>query len=229
MRDDRPLVLGAGVTGLAAARAGGLVAVDAASRPGGLCRSYYVRAQGTERLAVRPADGRAWRFEVGGGHWIFGGDALLLDWLDRLAPLLRYERRAAVFFSRTGLLVPYPLQNHLATLGKEVALAALCEMTRPVPPVETLAEWLRANFGSTLFELFFSAPSTSATRPASSIALHRKTPTSRHAISHSHSKAPSAPQRQSVTMFTLLTRVTGSMRSWIGSLAISTPLANRKS
>ncbi|MCS7267916.1 MAG: hypothetical protein RMJ04_06735 [Geminicoccaceae bacterium] len=149
------LVLGAGVTGAAAARAGRLPAVEAAAHPGGICRSYYASGSTNERLAAPPSDGSAWRFETGGGHWLFGGEPLLLDWLDRLAPLRRYERRAAVYFARTGLSVPYPIQNHLAALGREVALAALCEMARPAPPAETLAAWLRANFGPTLYELFF--------------------------------------------------------------------------
>jgi protoporphyrinogen oxidase len=149
------LVLGAGVTGLAAARAGGLEVLEATRVPGGICRSYYLAADGSEPLAAPPRDGRAWRFEVGGGHWLFGGDPVLLDWLDRLAPLQRYERRAAVYFARSGLTVPYPLQNHLAALGREVAISALAEMARPVAPARTLGEWLRARFGPTLFELFF--------------------------------------------------------------------------
>lgn len=46
MRGAQPLVLGAGVTGLAAAAAGRLRAVEAAPRPGGLCAIYYLAPDG---------------------------------------------------------------------------------------------------------------------------------------------------------------------------------------
>lgn len=149
------LVLGGGVSGLAAARAGGLELLEAAPHPGGICRSYYVPTDGGEPLAAPPPDGQAWRFELGGGHWLFGGEPVLLEWLDRLAPLRRYERRAAVYFARSGLAVPYPLQNHLGALGQRIAVAALAEMALPARPAATMAEWLLGRFGATLYELFF--------------------------------------------------------------------------
>lgn len=155
MSEGSCLVLGAGVTGLSAARSGGLPVVEACADPGGICRSYYVAQATNDRYAAPPRARAVWRFETGGGHWLFGDDPLVLGWLERFAPMRRYARRAAVYFARRGLLVPYPLQNHLAALGKEIAVQALSEMARPAPPAETLAEWLRANFGPTLFELFF--------------------------------------------------------------------------
>ncbi len=77
------LILGAGVTGLAAGYASGLPVYEAASAPGGICSSYYVRPGSTQRLSQAPADGEAYRFEIGGGHWIFGGDpafSLVCEW-----------------------------------------------------------------------------------------------------------------------------------------------------
>ena len=70
----RNYVLGGGVTGLAAGLSSGLPVFEAMTDPGGICSSYYVRPGEKTRLAQAPADGEAYRFEIGGGHWIFGGD-----------------------------------------------------------------------------------------------------------------------------------------------------------
>ena len=150
------MILGAGVTGLAAGWASGLPIYEAAEAPGGICSSYYVRPGDRERLHAAPADGEAYRFEIGGGHWIFGGDPLVLDFLRRLVPLRRYERRSSVYFPADGRQVPYPLQNFLHALDPDVAARALAEMARPAAgPIATMREWLLASFGPTLCDLFF--------------------------------------------------------------------------
>lgn len=154
----KTLILGAGMTGLAAARASGLPVYEQAAAPGGICSSYYLRSGSRERLDRPPADGEAWRFEIGGGHWIFGGDPLVLDLIHRLAPVRRYARRSSVWLPERGLLVPYPLQNHLSHLGPALAGQALEEvlaLSRARPPVTTMQDWLQASFGPTLCELFF--------------------------------------------------------------------------
>ena len=149
-------ILGAGVTGLAAGWASGLPIYEAAGAPGGICSSYYVRPGDRERLAQAPADGDAYRFEIGGGHWIFGGDPLVLDFLRGLVPLAPYERRSSVYFPEDGRRVPYPLQNHLYALERDVASRALAEMARPdAGRVVTMRDWLLASFGPTLCERFF--------------------------------------------------------------------------
>jgi protoporphyrinogen oxidase len=52
--------------------------------------------------------------------------------------------------------VPYPLQNHLGYLGKEVAVKALAEMASAAKgDPKTMADWLEQSFGKTLTELFF--------------------------------------------------------------------------
>jgi hypothetical protein len=66
-----------------------------------------------KRLPAADAHGRAYRFEIGGGHWIFGGDPSLVQFIESLTPLRRYQRRSAVFFSRSRTYVDYPLQDHL--------------------------------------------------------------------------------------------------------------------
>ena len=150
------IILGAGFTGLAAGWSSGFPIYEAASAPGGICASYYLRPGDRERLPAPPADGEAYRFEIGGGHWIFGGEPRVLEFLRELAPLARYQRRASVYFASEGRRVPFPLQDHLHALGTDVADAARAEMATPFAgSVATLRDWLLARFGPTLCERFF--------------------------------------------------------------------------
>ena len=149
-------ILGGGVTGLAAGYASGGTVFEAAPVPGGICSSYYVRPGETERTYEAPEDGEAYRFEVGGGHWIFGGDPAVLRFLAGLVPLRFYERKSSVYFAEEERYVPYPLQNHLSYLGPQRAAAILEEMLAPPQRrPATMAEWLEANFGRTLSDAFF--------------------------------------------------------------------------
>jgi len=152
------LILGAGMTGLAASLVSGLPVYEAEETPGGICNSYYVSPPGRARLSVSPPDGEAYRFEKGGGHWIFGGDPLILRFIEQIVGLKSYVRKSAIYFPKRGLHVPYPIQNHLRYLGPEIASKALREMLESradARPAGTLAEWLRASFGPTLGEMFF--------------------------------------------------------------------------
>jgi len=150
-------VLGAGMTGLAVALLSGLPIYEAAEVAGGICSSYYVCPDDNKRLHTAPEDDEAYRFEIGGGHWIFGGDTAVLQFIRSLTPVKSYERRSAVFFSKQGLYVPYPIQNHLSHLGKEIAARALTEIVKaPKGNPVTMADWLEQNFGLTLMELFFA-------------------------------------------------------------------------
>jgi protoporphyrinogen oxidase len=85
-------VIGGGVSGLAAGLASRLPVFEAAGSPGGICSSYYVRPGDTRRLPKEPEDEEVYRFEIGGGHWIFGGDPTILRFIDRKSPLKRYSR-----------------------------------------------------------------------------------------------------------------------------------------
>jgi protoporphyrinogen oxidase len=105
---------------------------------------------------VAPTDGEAYRFEIGGGHWIFGGDPVVLRFIRSLGPVRSYKRRSSVFFSEQNLYVPYPLQNHLGYLGREIATKALTEIVDlPKGNPYTMSDWLKQNFGQTLVEYFF--------------------------------------------------------------------------
>lgn len=137
----KTLILGAGVTGLAAGISSGFPVYEARPAPGGICSSYHLQG---------------YRFETGGGHWIFGGDPCALAFIERLAPVKLYRRESAVYFSDKNLLVPFPLQYHLSHLGKKIArrayeeIAAFSGKDSPV-----LKDWLLDRFGPTLFNLFF--------------------------------------------------------------------------
>ncbi|MDV2992359.1 MAG: hypothetical protein N4J56_002013 [Chroococcidiopsis sp. SAG 2025] len=157
MKGNRTFILGAGITGLAAGLSSNSPVYEASAMPGGICGSYYMKPQGTELLANSPNDQEAYRFEYGGGHWIFGGDSSILHFIQSLTPLKSYNRLSSVYFDRQKLYVPYPLQNHLSYLGKEIAAKALTEIASnsKIHP-KTWAEWLEQYFGSTLNELFFA-------------------------------------------------------------------------
>lgn len=148
-------ILGGGMTGLSAGMVSGLPVFEAANIPGGICSSYYMRPGETERLPKLPQDGEAYHFEIGGGHWIFGGDPAILRFIQTLTPIQKYYRRSSVYLSSQNLYIPYPLQNHLRYLDPQTASQALAEIAQPQGPFCTMAEWLRESFGSTLCNLFF--------------------------------------------------------------------------
>ncbi len=143
------------MTGLAAGISSQLPVFEAEDVTGGICSSYYVRLGETERLSEMPSDGEAHRFEIGGGHWIFGGDPFILKFIRELAPVKTYARRSSVYFCDKDLYVPYPIQNHLRYLGTETAAQALAEMALPRGEFTTMKEWMEQSFGPTLGGLFF--------------------------------------------------------------------------
>jgi len=157
MKERSVFILGAGMTGLAASWVSGLPVYESQNVPGGICSSYYIRPGNSKPLYSSPEDGESYRFEIGGGHWIFGGDPSVLEFIRSLTPVNSYNRRSAVFFSKKRLYVPYPIQNHLGYLGKEIAQKALDEiMTAPKGNVKTMSDWLEQSFGQTLTQLFFA-------------------------------------------------------------------------
>jgi len=148
------VILGAGVTGISAARTSGGVVYEAADHPGGLCSSYSLDPGSSDRQYGVVKD-EAYRFEPGGGHWIFGGDPDVLGLIKALCPVERSVRRSAVYFREQNRYVPYPLQDHLDHLPGPLAERALGEQNSEVARARTLAEWLTLRFGATLCQLFF--------------------------------------------------------------------------
>jgi protoporphyrinogen oxidase len=157
MEQRQTVILGAGMTGLAAGLTSGLPVYEKTDVPGGICASYYILPGQMKRLHSAP-DGRGYRFEIGGGHWLWGGDPLVLRFMRSITSLKSYSRRAAVYLPDEDLFVPYPIQNHLCALGRGIAAQALDEMaaTRVTESsCTTMAEWLRMHFGPTLCRIFF--------------------------------------------------------------------------
>jgi len=75
-----------------------------------------------------------------------------------------YRRRSAVFFlggrehirDLKGVMVPFPIQDNLFALPKEIRTAALVEILEqgPIGDVGTMVTWLRQQFGSTFYRIF---------------------------------------------------------------------------
>jgi protoporphyrinogen oxidase len=144
------------MTGLAGGMASGLPVLEAAAHPGGICRSYYLVPGTNDPLAEPPEDDDAYRFEIGGGHWLFGGEPSVLRFIAGLGPVRRYERRSSVYFPETRRYVPYPIQNHLRFFDHPTIVAGLGDMARPRGPASTMADWLLSAFGATLKRIFFA-------------------------------------------------------------------------
>ena len=153
--ENEIIILGAGMTGLAAGFSSGLPVYEASDVSGGICSSYYMRPGDKRRYANPTDDKTAYRFEIGGGHWIFGGDPNLLQFLSRFVSLKQYARRSSVYFHKDNSFVPYPLQNHLRSLNRDIAVRAIDEMSRPGGSCRTMKDWLESSFGPTLCDLFF--------------------------------------------------------------------------
>lgn len=157
MKKYNTIILGAGVTGLAAGLSSKCPVFEALNNPGGICGSYYIKPQDSLRQINSPDDEEAYRFEYGGGHWIFGGDSAVLQFMRSLTPFKSYNRSSSVYFHDQNLYIPYPLQNHLSYLDKDIAAKALTEITSAVfNQPKTLEDWLYQNFGKTLTDLFFA-------------------------------------------------------------------------
>ena len=63
-----------------------------------------------------------------------------------------------MFLPKEGIRVPYPIQNHLGSLGSELAaqcLRGVVEAASAPGKIRSMGDWLRASFGQTLCELFF--------------------------------------------------------------------------
>jgi protoporphyrinogen oxidase len=154
MKNPKTFIIGAGFTGLGAGLTSGFKIFEASDRPGGICASYQKEG---------------FRFEIGGGHWIFGGDKFTLDLINKFSKCKRYFRKSAVFFAgnleETKNLrykfVDFPIQNNLYALGNKIASLAVKEIllnhkNSQIHETITMAEWLKLNFGKTLFSIFFA-------------------------------------------------------------------------
>lgn len=151
---NKTIILGAGITGLSTGLNTQGEIYEANDISGGICASYYVGLNG--KKYYHRVDEESYRFEIGGGHWIFGADNYILDFINKLSSVNSYQRKSAVYFSDLDLYVPYPLQNHLFYLPQDIREKALEEiLNNGNKSVSTLADWLEVNFGKSLCNLFF--------------------------------------------------------------------------
>ncbi|MFK7848708.1 MAG: protoporphyrinogen oxidase-like protein [Rhodothermales bacterium] len=145
------------MTGLAAGIKSGFPVFEAQAVPGGICSSYYLEPGSRERKTLAEASKKAYRFEYGGGHWIFGGDAEILDFIGQYITVKKYSRSSAVYLPARDHYVPYPLQYHLSYLDEKESAASLKELAAAsLDGIRTMEDWVRAQFGSTLNTLFFA-------------------------------------------------------------------------
>ena len=92
----RTIILGAGITGLAAGYGKDIPIYEATGEAGGICRSYMKNG---------------FDFSIGGGHWLFENDKTqkAMEFIRSLVELKSYDRRAGVFYNK---IFPYPIQTY---------------------------------------------------------------------------------------------------------------------
>ncbi len=122
----KTLILGAGMTGLAAGIKTGATVYEASDHAGGICTSYI-------------KDG--FQFSHGGPHVIFG-KGKGLEYIKSLVPVNEYARKAGVYYNHT---FPYPFQT---SAQKDIE-------NPPEWTLESLKMWLLDKFGKEQCNLFF--------------------------------------------------------------------------
>ena len=146
------LVLGGGVTGLAAGNAlaaagADFLVLEREDEPGGWCRSICAGK---------------YTFDMS-GHFLHVSDPSLREWILGIPgiPWRKVDRDARVLLDR--VFTPYPFQVHLD--GHPAAFVSRCladfaaqrirEVVRGNRTPKHFAEWLRQRFGKTMCEAFF--------------------------------------------------------------------------
>ena len=86
---------------------------------------------------------------------------MVLQLIKSLTPLRPYQRKSSAYFRDSGKFVPFPVQNHLGHFPQDIAAKALVEILEShhrlwsAESKRVMSEWMKCNFGATLFELFF--------------------------------------------------------------------------
>jgi protoporphyrinogen oxidase len=161
MNDSKYSILGAGVTGLALGYNKLAKIYEAKKFSGGLCASYYIDPEVKEIRHKPTKNKEEYRFEFGGGHWIFGKNPNSLLLIEKLAPTKEYFRNAAVYIPHiSDILIPYPIQHNLEFLSAPLENNIRKEInnSRKYKISDnsiSLKDHLLSEFGKTLCEIFF--------------------------------------------------------------------------
>ena len=143
------------MTGLAAGITSGFQIFEKENIAGGISSSYYIDLDGKKSYTDIERNEEAYRFDIGGGHWIFGAGEEIKKFMSEFVSLKNYSRRSSVFFKDTESYIPYPIQNQLRYMKNEVIMKCLSELNKQKENFTTMKEWLEQTFGLTLCKLFF--------------------------------------------------------------------------
>lgn len=146
-------ILGGGIAGLTLGHRLKKPVFEAEYSAGGLCQSYFVKPGAQRKFEKSPPEKPSYRFELGGGHWIFGSDRAIIRWIDKITPLKAYKKKSAVFFIKNGLKVPFPVQHHMHKFDRSFN-KHVKKYQRSSKPA-SMREWLLDEFGDWLCEKFF--------------------------------------------------------------------------
>lgn len=135
------LIIGAGISGISSARnlKKEFIVLEKSGEIGGLSTQYY--------------SGGYW-FDYGGHYFHFQDKLSVKTYLEKVLPFREYRRKSKVFVLTR--LIPFPIQFHLSFLPARRRREIVEEILRPsTRDSENLHEYLKDNFGSHFFELFF--------------------------------------------------------------------------
>ncbi len=157
MEKNNIFILGAGVTGLACGYNTGFTVFEKNEYSGGICSSYYISKHKPKRQNRRSEVQEDYRFEYGGGHWIFGQNDEIINFISAIDPVKKYNRQASVYLPTVDTFIPYPIQNNLRFLPDELSQKIITEIANNEedPSVRTMFDWCDSFFGKTLSGLFF--------------------------------------------------------------------------
>jgi protoporphyrinogen oxidase len=135
------VIIGAGISGLSAGHflKGEYLILEKTSSPGGLSGQYQANG---------------FTFDYGGHYFHFQNKAAVKEHVEKFHAFNVYQRNSKIFMLKR--FIPYSLQYHLAYLPARLREIVLREMSRQHEIRDgNLEEFLLANFGELLYDLFF--------------------------------------------------------------------------